>query len=82
MAQRFFEQEFVLDEVKIFLNVTYMHWSNLLIDVTSLEDNWRHYISSGVRIMELDGTTKDGRQVSGKFMIVDNKKGILKIKSI
>ena len=62
---------FIVDDVPINLNPTFMRLENLLIDVTCLEDTWRQYISAGISFIELEGTTEDGKKIANKFQIIN-----------
>lgn len=76
------KQKFVIDNVSITLNLTFMQLENLLIDVTCLEDAWRQYIASGVRFIELEGTTEDGKKIADKFHVLNKDDDVFVLRSI
>lgn len=76
------KQRFIVDDVSINLNLTFMHLENLLIDVTCLEDAWRQYIASGISFIELEGTTEDGIKIASKFQIINKVDDVFILKSI
>ncbi len=65
------KQKFVIDNVPITLNLTFMQLENSLIDVTCFEDAWHQYMASGVRFIELEGTTEDGQKIANKFQVIN-----------
>lgn len=59
-----------------------MNFENTLIEVTCMEDSWRNYISSGIRFLEIKGITPNGKEIKGKFQIVDKIDDVYVLKSI
>jgi len=76
------KQKFIINDKQLDLDLTFMHMSNLLIEVTCLEDSWRNYISSGLRYIEIEGTQSNGKKFAGKFQIIDKVEDVYVLKTI
>ena len=76
------KKKFVINDVPIILNPTFMQLENLLIDVTCFEDAWHQYIASGVQYIELEGTNKDGEEIADKFQVIRREGVVFFLKSI
>lgn len=75
------KQELIIDGVPIKLQLSFMNFETLLIEVTCMEDSWRNYISSGIRFLEIKGITPNGKEINGKFQIIDNIDDVFVLKS-
>ena len=76
------KKKFVVDDVPLVLDLTFMNLENLLIDVTCSEDAWRQYIASGVSFIELEGKSEDGTKIHGKFQIIKRNNDVFVLKSM
>ncbi len=76
------KQKFIINDKPLDLDLTFMHMSNLLIEVTCLEDTWRNYISSGLRHIEIEGIQSNGKKIAGKFQIIDKMEDVYILKTI
>ena len=76
------KQKFIINDTPLVLELTFMYLEHLLIDVTCVEDTWRNYIASGLRFIELEGTTEDGKKIVDKFQIMNKDRDVFVLKSI
>jgi hypothetical protein len=76
------KQNFIINDTPLVLELTFMRLEHLLIDVTCVEDTYRNYIASGLRFIELEGTTEDGKQIDNKFQVMNKDGDVLVLKSI
>ncbi len=76
------KQKFIINNEPFTLELSYIRFEHLLIDVTSVEDSWRNFIGSGLRYVEIDGVTQDGKRVVDKFQLVDKIDDVYILKPI
>ncbi len=76
------KQKIIIDGASLVIDLTFMYLQHLLIDVTCYEDTWSQHIASGVRYIEIMGTTDNGEKINGRFQIVDMVNDTYILKSI
>ena len=75
-------ETFIIDGNKVAIEVSEKTLRAELIEVTSFSDNWKNYIHSGLRFLEIHVKRIDNDETTETFQIIGENEGTLVLKSI
>jgi len=61
------KKEFLIDEKRIFVDVSEIRFDSELCDVTAVGNGWAEYTHTGLRRVKICGKTEDGAKIDKVF---------------
>jgi hypothetical protein len=75
-------ETFVIDGIRVEIEVSCKNFSAELLEVTSFTDSWRTYIHSGYRFLRIQGKPIGENEINKTFQIIAKKEEVLILKSL
>lgn len=75
-------ESFVIDGIRVDIEVSYKKFSADLLEVTSFTDSWRIYIPNGYRFLRIRGKLIGKHEINETFQIIDKNAEVLILKSL